>query len=86
MGRHTLFTSGARLLRYCKVRTNRGPSSLKGQRMTHREWTIDGVTKTIVNNDHQDEQSRSKTKRILKERIWTVDSRFASKQQKNVKV
>ena len=48
MGRHTLFTSGARLLRYCKVRTNRGPSSLKGQRMTHREWTIDGVTKTII--------------------------------------
>ena len=42
MGRHTLFTSGARLLRYCKVRTKRGPSSLKGQRMTHREWTIDG--------------------------------------------
>ena len=49
MGRHTLFTRGARLLRYCKVRTNRGPSSLQGQRMTHREWTIDGVTKTIIN-------------------------------------
>ena len=50
MGRHTLFTSGARLLRYCKVRTNREPSSLKGQRITHHEWTIDGVTKN--HNQH----------------------------------
>ena len=46
----TLFTCDARLLRYCKVHTNRGPSSLKGQRMTHCEWTIDGVTKTIFYN------------------------------------
>ena len=28
----------------------RGPSSPTGQRMTQREWTIDGVTKTIIYN------------------------------------
>ena len=50
MGRHTFFISCARILRYCKVRTNKGPSSFKGQRMTHREQTIDGVTKTIFYN------------------------------------
>ena len=50
------------LKQWCKAiaslkRTLKGPQACKGQRMTHSEWTTDGVTKTIIYTSHHENVS-----------------------------